>query len=208
MAVYTIMNLKRSSSVSTISELIDAVMDGYVNWREESAAVEAAYHTWRGASPDQRTLAFDDYFAALDREEQAASEYRRLVESAEAAVVLARAEAVLFLDRPLSGRSSFQPRVRDRLTALDRQSVRPLGEPRFGALDRVQFALQVLGAAGVELILVEVLGASIARVDDVVALERAVAPERGHRLLDPGAFVGEQLAGACWFHGRQATAPG
>ena len=85
MAVYTIMNLKRSSSVSTISELIDAVMDGYVNWREESAAVEAAYHTWRGASRDQRTLAFDDYFAALDREEQAASEYRRLVESAEAA---------------------------------------------------------------------------------------------------------------------------
>ena len=45
-------------------------MDGYVDWREESAAVEAAYHTWRGAPPDQRQVAFDDYFAALDREER------------------------------------------------------------------------------------------------------------------------------------------
>jgi hypothetical protein len=79
------MNRKRSSTLSPISDLIDAVMDGYINWREESAAVEAAYHTWRGASADQRTVAFDDYFAALDREERAASEYRRLVELAEAA---------------------------------------------------------------------------------------------------------------------------
>jgi hypothetical protein len=79
------MNRKRSSTVSPISELIDAVMDGYVAWREESAAVESAYRTWRGAPPAQRTFAFDDYFAALDREEQAASEYRRLVELAEAA---------------------------------------------------------------------------------------------------------------------------
>ncbi len=85
MAVYTIMTRKRSSTASPISDLIDAVMDGYITWREESAAVEAAYHTWRRASPNQRTVAFDDYFAALDREEQAASEYRRLVELAEAA---------------------------------------------------------------------------------------------------------------------------
>jgi hypothetical protein len=68
-----------------MSDLIDAVMDGYVTWREESAAVEAAYHRWRRASRDQSMVAFDDYFAALDREEHAASEYRRLVELAEAA---------------------------------------------------------------------------------------------------------------------------
>jgi hypothetical protein len=79
------MSRKRSSTASPISELIDAVMDGYVNWREESAAVEVAYHTWRAASPDRRTVAFEDYFAALDREERAASEYRRLIELAEAA---------------------------------------------------------------------------------------------------------------------------
>ncbi|MGH2885557.1 MAG: hypothetical protein ACRDPA_23120 [Solirubrobacteraceae bacterium] len=71
--------------MSPISDLIDAVMDGYVTWREESAAVEAAYRAWRGAPTAQREIAFDDYFSALDREEQAASEYRRLVELAEAA---------------------------------------------------------------------------------------------------------------------------
>jgi hypothetical protein len=81
-----LITMKRSpSAVSPMSDLIDAVMDGYVTWREESAAVEAAYHTWRGAPADHRTVAFDDYFAALDREERAASEYRRLIELAEAA---------------------------------------------------------------------------------------------------------------------------
>jgi len=84
-AVYRIMNRKRSSIASPMSDLIDAVMDGYVSWREESAAVEAAYGRWRRASRGQRTVAFDDYFAALDREEQAAGEYRRLIELAEAA---------------------------------------------------------------------------------------------------------------------------
>ena len=79
------MHRKRSFTASPISDLIDAVMDGYVTWREESAAVEAAYRTWRRASSYQRTVAFEDYFAALDREERAASEYRRLVELAEAA---------------------------------------------------------------------------------------------------------------------------
>ena len=79
------MNVKRSAALKPMSALIDAVMDGYVTWREESAAVEAAYRSWRRASSDQRTVAFEDYFAALDREERAASEYRRLVELAEAA---------------------------------------------------------------------------------------------------------------------------
>jgi hypothetical protein len=80
-----VMNLKRPSLVAPVSELIDAVMDGYVTWREESAAVRAAYDNWRRAASDARTVAFDDYSAALDREEHAASEYRRLIELAEAA---------------------------------------------------------------------------------------------------------------------------
>lgn len=77
------MNRNRLSTVKPLSDLIDAVMDGYVAWREESTAVEDAYRTWRGASAAQRTVAFDDYFAALDREEHAASEYRRLIALAE-----------------------------------------------------------------------------------------------------------------------------
>jgi hypothetical protein len=79
------MNRKRTSTASPISDLIDSVMDGYVTWREESLAVETAYRSWRGAGPSQEAAAFDYYFAALDREERAASEYRRLVELAEAA---------------------------------------------------------------------------------------------------------------------------
>jgi len=79
------MTRKRPSAVTRISDLIDAVMDGYVQWREESAAVEAAYSSWCLAAPDERAVAFDNYFAALDREEYAAAEYRRLVELAEAA---------------------------------------------------------------------------------------------------------------------------
>lgn len=79
------MNRKRPSLVAPVSDLIDSVMDGYVTWREESAAVRAAYDSWRRAAPDARGVAFDDYSAALDREEYAASEYRRLIELAEAA---------------------------------------------------------------------------------------------------------------------------
>lgn len=79
------MSRKRTAALTPLSELIDSVMDGYVTWREESAAVESAYRSWRGAAPGERTAAFDDYFAALDREEHAASEYRRLVELAEVA---------------------------------------------------------------------------------------------------------------------------
>ena len=79
------MSRKRASALTPLAKLIDSVMDGYVTWREESAAVEAAYRSWRGAAPGDRAAAFDDYFAALDREEDAASEYRRLVELAEVA---------------------------------------------------------------------------------------------------------------------------
>jgi hypothetical protein len=75
----------QSSALTPLSDIIDAVMDRYVSWREESAAVEAAYHAWRGASRDQSRVAFHDYSAALDREEHAAYEYRRLIELAGAA---------------------------------------------------------------------------------------------------------------------------
>ncbi|HUA44938.1 MAG TPA: hypothetical protein VMA77_06915 [Solirubrobacteraceae bacterium] len=79
------MNLKRSPAASPVSTLVDAVMDGYVDWREESAAVELAYRRWAQAPSSDREVAFDVYRAALDREESAAREYRRLIEHAEAA---------------------------------------------------------------------------------------------------------------------------
>lgn len=77
------MSLNRSSQcAATHTELIDAVMDGYVNWREESVAVAASYQHWSRAPRDARASAYDAYAAALDREEHAASEYRRLIEQA------------------------------------------------------------------------------------------------------------------------------
>jgi hypothetical protein len=75
------MSLKRSSTcAATRTQLIDAVMDGYVTWREESVAVEASYQYWSRAPRDARASAFAAYVAALDREERAASEYGRLIE--------------------------------------------------------------------------------------------------------------------------------
>jgi hypothetical protein len=77
------MSLNRSSQcAATRTELIDAVMDGYVNWREESVAVAASYQHWSRAPRDAGASAFDAYVAALDREERAACEYRRLIEQA------------------------------------------------------------------------------------------------------------------------------
>jgi len=57
------------------SELVDELMDAYVDWREECNALRDAYDRWSTASPDERSLAFVAYSAALDREEQASAVY-------------------------------------------------------------------------------------------------------------------------------------
>jgi hypothetical protein len=56
-------------------ELINRLMDVYVDWREECAAVRDAYVRWSSAAATDRTLAFAAYRAALDREESAARIY-------------------------------------------------------------------------------------------------------------------------------------
>jgi hypothetical protein len=52
--------------------LADEFVEGYLCWREESAAVEHAYEQWRSVTRRDRTVAFAAYRAALDREEHAA----------------------------------------------------------------------------------------------------------------------------------------
>ena len=74
------MKLKRASRAEAQRRLVDAVIDGYVTWREQSLALDGAYRRWKHAARGERTIAFDEYVWALDREEQAASEYRRRVE--------------------------------------------------------------------------------------------------------------------------------
>jgi hypothetical protein len=68
------------SAVAPDGQLVDALMDMYVMWREACAAVDVAYRRWSRAQPAERALAFDEYVAALNREERAAREYRVMVE--------------------------------------------------------------------------------------------------------------------------------
>jgi hypothetical protein len=62
--------------------LVDGVFAAYSQWRRECAAVRNAYRRWVGASAADKPTAFDDYNAALDREEHAASRYARLMDRA------------------------------------------------------------------------------------------------------------------------------
>jgi hypothetical protein len=53
--------------------------DAYVDWREDSAAVESAYRRWLVASSPDTAVAFAAYNAALDREEMASIAYERVI---------------------------------------------------------------------------------------------------------------------------------
>jgi hypothetical protein len=55
--------------------VIDAAMDAYLDWRQQSAGVEAAYQRWSAADSTDAALAFAAYVAALDREERASASY-------------------------------------------------------------------------------------------------------------------------------------
>ena len=73
----------RTPAVSR-EQLIDAVMDGYVSWREANAGANSAYQAWRQAGGAERGAAFDLYQLALDGEERAAAEYAQLIARAQA----------------------------------------------------------------------------------------------------------------------------
>jgi hypothetical protein len=62
--------------------MVDLALDAYKAWREECAAVRAAYLTWRRARAAEAAPAFDAYSAALDREELAAKLYADLARRA------------------------------------------------------------------------------------------------------------------------------
>ncbi len=57
------------------AEVIDELVDAYVEWREECLALAGAYERWSGEADRDRRLAFAAYRAALDREQQACSVY-------------------------------------------------------------------------------------------------------------------------------------
>jgi len=60
-------------------QYVDELIDGYVSWREACVTVAVSYENWRCSDRPDEKLAFNVYFAALDREERAAAAYRRSV---------------------------------------------------------------------------------------------------------------------------------
>jgi hypothetical protein len=79
------MNRKGSPKGRPGRQLVDAVMDRYVAWREESVAVDTAYANERRAPSGDCALLFAAYLAALDREERAADDYQRMIDQTAAA---------------------------------------------------------------------------------------------------------------------------
>lgn len=60
-------------------QLVDALIDLYVEWRDECSAVQLTYERWCQAPKDDRAAAFGAYHAALDREERAGNIYAALI---------------------------------------------------------------------------------------------------------------------------------
>jgi hypothetical protein len=70
-------------------QYLDDMVDDYVSWREACAMVSAAYVHWSRAGRDDQKLAFSEYAAALNCEEEAATAYQRAVERVAASHVRA-----------------------------------------------------------------------------------------------------------------------
>jgi len=59
---------------------IDEMLERYISWREECAAVRMAYQQWADSDRRERGLAYTGYLTALDGEERAAGTYAGHVE--------------------------------------------------------------------------------------------------------------------------------
>jgi hypothetical protein len=81
----TTMNLKRSHRQSARRlELLDTMMNSYINWRDHSRAVHESYRRWTDSTGGDRGAAYDQYLTALDREERAAHGYKHTLEHTQA----------------------------------------------------------------------------------------------------------------------------
>ena len=67
------------------AHLIDEFVERCFRWREACEDVHSAYAFWSSALAKQRSLAFEVYRAALDREEMAASALEGAVSRLQAA---------------------------------------------------------------------------------------------------------------------------
>lgn len=65
-------------------ELVEELLDEYLCWREQCAALQAAYQHWTRATRVDRPLAFAAFVAQLEQEEHAARRYQASARSATA----------------------------------------------------------------------------------------------------------------------------
>jgi hypothetical protein len=59
---------------------IDELLERYASWRGECRTVRLAYRRWTDSDRGERGLAYAEYLAALDREEDAAGAYADQIE--------------------------------------------------------------------------------------------------------------------------------
>jgi hypothetical protein len=59
--------------------VLEDVIDTYVDWREQSRGVWLAYGRWSQAPPEDATLRFAAYLAELDREHRACDVYEEAI---------------------------------------------------------------------------------------------------------------------------------
>lgn len=62
--------------------VVDELLESYLSWREECAALEVAYERWIRAAEADRACAFAAYSAQLDLEEHAARCYEERTRAA------------------------------------------------------------------------------------------------------------------------------
>jgi len=74
---------RHAVDIATCSRLVDEIIERYVDWREECAAVRASYQYWSSSEPAESRMAFAVYNAVLDREECAAAMYAGAIGSLE-----------------------------------------------------------------------------------------------------------------------------
>jgi hypothetical protein len=67
-------------SLADLIGLVDELIAAYVTWRTRCSAVTRSYGLWGTCDRGHRDAAFGVYVAALDREEQAATTCRHLLE--------------------------------------------------------------------------------------------------------------------------------
>ncbi|HEX3979181.1 MAG TPA: hypothetical protein VHW96_23115 [Solirubrobacteraceae bacterium] len=67
-------------SAADLIALVDELIAAYVTWRTGCSAVRRSYGVWSTCDRRHDDALFGVYAAALDREEQAAATYRRLLE--------------------------------------------------------------------------------------------------------------------------------